>query len=404
MYMTTKSGDIALTPFRHGGIATAAALCALLLVGCAPDAPQPQAPPPPEVRVIAVSPEAITHTVEVPGRLQAVRTAEVRARVDGIVQRRLYEEGTDVRAGQALFAIDPRELRAELSAVQATLARAEATHANAAQDVKRYEGLVAQQAISQQEYDTAVARLRTAEADVAQARAQVETAELDLSYTTVKAPIAGRAGRAEVTEGALVSGSSATLLTTIEQLDPIYVNFSQSSSDLLTVRREIESGTLKVPALDRVTVQLVLEDGSVYSRPGRLNFLDLRIDEATGTAALRAEFPNPDRALLSGQFVRARIEAGVRPQALLIPQRAVTVTPGGASVMVVGAKEVVENRPVSVGELRGGSWVILSGLTAGERVIVDGLQFARPGQPVRITTEDAPAPNTPAPAGRQGGR
>jgi membrane fusion protein (multidrug efflux system) len=311
------------------------------------------------------------------------------------VQRRLYEEGTDVRAGQALFSIDPRQLRTQLSAMQAALARAEATAANAAQDVARYQGLVEQQAISRQEYDTAVARLRTAQADVAQTRAQVEAARLSLSYTTVTAPISGRAGRAEVTEGALVSAAGATLLTRIEQLDPIYVNFSQSSSDLLAIRREITSGALKMPALRRVAAHLVLEDGSVYGPPGHLNFFDLSIDEATGTTALRAEFPNPDRALLPGQFVRVRIEAGVRPGGLLIPQRAVTVTPQGASVMVVGANGVVESRPVKVGELQGGSWLILSGLAAGDRVIVDGLQKAQPGKPVRVATGEPTPPARP---------
>jgi membrane fusion protein (multidrug efflux system) len=324
---------------------------------------------------------AISNTIEVPGRLEAVRTAEVRARVDGIVQRRLYQEGTDVRQGQALFAIDPREKRAELSAAQAALARAEATAANARRDVERYEGLVAKQAISQQEYDTAVSRLRTAEADVAQARARVDATRLDLSYTTVTAPISGRAGRAEVTEGALVSGGAGTLLTRIEQMDPIYVNFSQSSSEVLQLRREIASGALTVP--ERVAARIVLEDGSVYPHTGYLNFFDLRIDERTGTAALRAEFPNPDRSLLPGQFVRVRVQAGQRTAGLLVPQRAVTITPQGASVLVVGAQDVVEVRPVTLGALQGGSWVILTGLNAGERIIVDGTQKAQPGKPVR---------------------
>ncbi|MGH7631995.1 MAG: efflux RND transporter periplasmic adaptor subunit [Gemmatimonadales bacterium] len=204
---------------------------------------------PPEVRVVTADPQPLVNVIEVPGRLEAVRAAEVRARVDGIVRRRLYDEGTDVRAGQALFSIDPREMRAQLSAAQATLARAEATAANAKQDVARYEGLVAERAISHQDYDAAVARSRTAEADVAQARAQVDAERLNLSYTTVTAPIAGRAGRAgraEVTEGALVSATGATLVTNIEQLDPIYANFSQSSSDLLAIRRDIASGALKV--------------------------------------------------------------------------------------------------------------------------------------------------------------
>jgi membrane fusion protein (multidrug efflux system) len=357
-----------------------------LIAACSSSTPA-TTPPPPEVRVIAVASQPLRNVVEVPGRLQAIRTAEVRARVNGIVQRRLYGEGSDVRAGQALFAIDPRELRAQLSAARAAQARAEATAANAKQDVTRYQGLVPQKALSQQEYDAAIARLRTAEADVAQSRAQVEAAQLNLNYATVTAPIAGRAGRAEVTEGALVSATSATLLTRIEQIDPIYANFSQSSSDLLAVRKEVAAGTLAVPALREIPARLVLEDGSVYPSTGHLNFFDLAIDEATGTTALRAEFPNPNRVLLPGQFARVRIEAGVRPRALLIPQRAVTVAPSGASVMVVGAKNVVERRSVTLGELQAGAWVIASGLVPGDRVIVDGLQKVQAGQAVRVVTD-----------------
>jgi membrane fusion protein (multidrug efflux system) len=367
---------------------------ALLLVACTKAAP-PAAPPPPEVRIITVAPQPVANVIELPGRLQAVRISEVRARVDGIVQRRLYTEGTDVRAGQPLFEIDPRQLRAQLSAAEASLARAEATAANAAQDVARYKGLVAQQALSQQEYDAAVARLRTAQADVAQTRAQISNARLSLSYTTVTAPIAGRAGRAEVTEGALVSGAGATLLTRIEQIDPIYANFSQSSSDVLGLRQKITTGTMKVPTLSRVVVHLVLEDGSLYGLPGHLDFFDLSIDEATGTAALRAQFPNPQRALLPGQFVRARVDAGIQTNGLMVPQRAVTVTPQGATVMVVGAKDIAESRPVKVGALDGGSWVIQSGLSAGERVIVDGLQKAAPGKPVRPVTASPTPPAVP---------
>lgn len=377
----------------------------LLVAACSKSAPPAAAPPPPEVRVVTVAAEPIMDVIELPGRLQAVRTSEVRARVDGIVQRRLYTEGTDVREGQALFAIDPRELRARASAAQASLAKAEATAANATQDVNRYKGLVAQQALSQQEYDAAVARLRTAEADVAQRRAELAAARLSLGYTTVTAPISGRAGRAEVTEGALVSGGAATLLTRIEQIDPIYANFSQSSSDVLALRARIASGALTAPATRAVPVRLVLEDGTAYRTIGKLNFIDLAFDEATGTAALRAEFPNPQRTLVPGQFVRVRVEAGVQKQGLRIPQRAVTLTPTGANVMVVGAKDVVEARPVKLGALEGDSWLIQSGLQAGERVIVDGLQKAAPGKPVKpivasATPPAAPAATTPASAER----
>jgi membrane fusion protein (multidrug efflux system) len=367
---------------------------ALLLAACS-KAATPAAPPPPEVAIITVVSQPVMNVIELPGRLQAVRTAEVRARVDGIVQRRLYTEGTDVSAGQPLFAIDPRQLRAQLNASEASLARAKATAANAEQDIARYKGLVAQQALSQQEYDAAVARLRTAEADVAQTSAQIAAARLNLSYTTVTAPIAGRAGRAMVTEGALVSGSGATLLTTIEQLDPIYANFSQSSADVLALRGKTSSGALKASATTRVPVHLVLEDGTLYRMPGHLDFVDMSIDEATGTAALRAQFPNPGRLLLPGQFVRARVEAGVQPKGLLVPQRAVTITPQGATLLVVGAKDIVESRPITVGALEGGSWVIQSGLAAGERVIVDGLQKAAPGKPVKPVMANASAPAVP---------
>jgi membrane fusion protein (multidrug efflux system) len=375
---------------RFTGVAV---LVGALLAGCSK--PTQQAPPPPEVRVVAAQTQPLANIIEVPGRLQATRTAEVRARVDGIVQRRLYEEGTDVRAGQALFSIDPRQLRAQLNAAEAAQARAEATAANAEKDVARYKGLVAQKALSQQEYDAAEARLRTAQADVALARAQVDNARLSLSYTTVIAPISGRAGRAEVTEGALVSAGAGTLLTTIETIDPIYVNFSQSSAELLSLRQDMSSGALKVPALDRVGVRVVLEDGTEYPSLGHLDFLDLRIDETTGTAALRAEFPNPRRSLLPGQFVRARIEAGVRAAGMLLPQRAVTVTPQGATVMVVGPKDIVESRKVTVGDLQGAQWVILSGLATGDRVIVDGVQKAQPGQPVKVVTAPPPSDSTP---------
>jgi membrane fusion protein (multidrug efflux system) len=372
----------------------AAALAALALTACGGGAPQ--APPPPEVNVLVAQPRSIENVIEAPGRVQAVRRAEVRARVDGIVQRRLYEEGSDVQAGQKLFLIDPRELRANLSAVEAALVRAEATAANAAQDVERYKGLVEDQAISKQEYDAALARLRTAQADVAQTRAQLESARLSLSYTVVTAPIAGRAGRAQVTEGALVSAAEATLLTTIEQLDPIYINFSQSSSELMSLRREVATGVLQTPELTRVPVTLQLEDGSPYPHPGHLDFLDLSIDEATGTVAARAEFPNPNRVLLPGQFVRARIEAGVRPNAFMIPQRAVLLTASSASVLIVDQQNVAAAREVELGPLQGGQWLVLGGLRAGDRVIVDGLQKVQPGATVRIAraaekSEGAPA-------------
>jgi membrane fusion protein (multidrug efflux system) len=369
----------------------------LALAACSKDAPV--APPPPEVEVAAVRTGPIDNIIALPGRVQAVRTAEVRARVTGIVARRLYEEGSDVRAGQPLFAIDPRELQANLSSYQAQLQRAEATARNARQDVDRYRPLLTDQAISKQEYDAAVARLSQAEADVLQARAQVETSRLNLGYATVTAPISGRARRANVTEGALVSAPEGTLMTVVEQINPVYVNFSQSSSELLAIRRDIASGALTVPGIGRTRVELELEDGSTFAQIGVLEFLDLSIDEASGVAALRAEFPNPGAVLLPGQFVRARVFAGTRSDAILVPQRAVQIGPRGGNVMVVNAKGMAEPRPVQLGDLRGSEWVVRGGLKAGEKVIVSGLQKVRPGAPVRIAGPKPAAAPAPAPAG-----
>jgi len=370
------------------------------LSACTEEEKPSQAPPPPKVEVTTVKAQSVPNIVELPGRVQAVRVAQIRARVDGVIQRRLYEEGTEVEAGTALFQIDPREMQANLNAAQAALERAKATALNAAQDVKRYKGLVAKQAISQQEYDTAQARLRTARADVSEAQAAVESAELDLEYTRVTAPITGRAGRAQVTEGALVTAANGTLLTTVEQFDPVYVNFSQSSSDLLDLRAQVASGELKLPSEGRVAVNLILEDGSEYPHPGYIDFLAMTIDIATGTVAVRAEIPNPDLLLLPGQFVRARINAGVRSDGFLIPQRAVMINERGASVLLVGENGLVASRDIELGSLLGSNWAVRDGLQVGDRIIVEGAQNARDGQPVRTMpysspTGDAP-PNEPS--------
>lgn len=376
---------------------------ALLLMACSDDNQDEQpAPPPPEVAVITVSPQPVPQIVELPGRVQAVRIAEIRARVGGIIQKRLYEEGTEVQVGTPLFQIDPREMSAALKASKAALERAEATATNAAQDVRRYKGLVAKQAISQQEYDTAQATLRTARADVSQAEANVQSAELNLEYTRVVSPIEGRAGRAQVTEGALVNANEGTLLTTVEQFDPVYVNFSQSSSDLLEIRARLASGELELPEKGRVEVRLILENGSEYQHPGYIDFYAMSIDESTGTVGVRAEFPNPDKLLLPGQFVRARVNAGMRPNGVLIPQRAVMVSDRGARVMLVTGDDKVASRDVELGELQGNAWFIRKGLQAGDVVIVEGGGSVRDDAPVRTIPferkeEQAPAaPNGPA--------
>jgi len=385
-------------PFASAAGAALALSFAVLLAGCSSEAPP--APPPPEVNIVTVGTQAVPNIIELPGRVQAYRTAEVRARVDGIVERRLFEEGSLVAAGKALFRIDPRQLTANVNAARAQLARAQATAANARQVVGRYQPLLADQAIGKQEYDAAIAAQRTAEADVQSAQANLESARLNLGYSTVTAPIGGRARRAEVTEGALVSAAQGTLLTTIEQIDRVYVNFGQSSSDLMAIRRDMESGRLQLPPTARTEVQLILEDGTPYPVVGHLDFFDLSIDEATGTAALRAEFPNANNALLPGQFVRARIKAGVRPNGILIPQRAVKLSSDAATVMIVDAQNKAAIRPVKLGTMEQGQWAILDGLQPGDKVIVDGLQKVQPGQAVRVAGQASarpPAARTPAP-------
>ncbi|HEX8125213.1 MAG TPA: efflux RND transporter periplasmic adaptor subunit [Allosphingosinicella sp.] len=355
--------------------------------------------PPPEVGILTVAPTAVVNIVELPGRVEALRTAEVRARVDGIIEQRLYAEGSDVGRGAPLFRIDSRPLRASLDVQLAAVRRAQAEADNAAREVARYRPLVARDAISKQEFEAAQARLARARADVGSAQAQVRQAQLTLGYTTVTAPIAGRVGRAEVTEGALASQSAGTLLTRIEQIDQVYVNFSQSSEELLALRRQSAGGG---PAIAR-TVTVLLEDGSVYGITGTLNFLDQSVDPTTGGVGLRATFRNPQRLLLPGQFVRVRIEAGANANGIAVPQRAVQLTPSGSTVMVLGPGNMPTPRPVKLGRMDRGLWVVTAGLKPGEKIIVDGLQKVRPGAPVKpvAATATAAVPAA-APAGGRG--
>jgi membrane fusion protein (multidrug efflux system) len=363
-------------------LSTSLAAAVLLLAACG-EAPPPAPSGPVEVGVVRLEPTSVTLTKELPGRTSAFRIAEVRARVNGIVQKRLFTEGTDVKEGQALFAIDPGPYRAALDGARAQLARAEATLATNRMQAGRYTELVEANAVSRQEYDDAVAALKASEADVAAGRAAVETARINLGYTTVRAPISGRIGRSAVTEGAYVQAGQATLLATIQQLDRVYVDLTQSSVEALRLRRAHAEGKLSAGE-GRGNVSLVLEDGRAYALPGELQFADVTVDPSTGSIALRAVFPNPRGELLPGMFVRARVQEGVSPDALLVPQQGVARDQKGQpTALVVNAEGKVERRQLVTERAVGDAWLVTSGVRAGERVIVEGLQKVRPGAAVK---------------------
>jgi membrane fusion protein, multidrug efflux system len=324
------------------------------------------APPPPEVEVVTIATGSAILTRELPGRLQAVRTAQVRARVEGIVEKRLFTEGSDVTAGSSLFHLDARTYQTAAAAAEADLQVAKQT-------VERYRPLLEMKAVSRQEFDLAEAKQKQAEAALAKAR-------LDMENATVPAPISGRIGRALVTEGALVGKGEATLLATIEQLDPIYANFTQSNADVLRLQQAIKAGKLKKAGGTKV--ELLLEDGSTYGVPGRLTFSDLAVDPNTGSVQMRAEFPNPKRELLPGTFVRIRFPEAEVDSAIKVPQRAIVMSPQGQSVMTIDAESKVAPRPVKLGSMAGTDWIVTEGLKPGDRIIVNGLQKARPGSPV----------------------
>ena len=379
---------------------SAALIVSALLAACGDKpAPTASAPPPPEVGIVTIAPTRLALTTELPGRLEASRVAQVRARVPGIVLKRTFTEGSNVKAGDVLFRIDPAPLQATFASTQATVAKAEANLAQAALKVQRYKPLVDTSAISKQEYDDALTAQKQATADLATAKATRQSASLNLGYATVSAPIAGRIGRAQVTEGALVGQGEATPLATVQQVDPIYVNLTQSSTDILRLRRAMASGKLQAAGQNAARVTLVTEDGQVYPQSGKLLFSDLSVDESSGAITLRAEFPNPGRFLLPGMYVRARLEQAVNDAALTVPQQAVQRTTDGATVLVVGADNKVTARPIKTESSQGNLAIVSAGLNAGDRVIVEGLQKAKPGSTVRTVAWIAPAaPDATPPA------
>ena len=340
-------------------------------------------PPPAEVGVVTVTPGDVGLVTELPGRLEASRVAEVRARAAGILQQRVFREGSDVKAGQLLFRIDAAPYAAALQSAEASLARAQANRTQATALANRYKPLVAENAISQQEFANAQAAQQSAEADVAVAQAAVQTASINLGYASVTAPIAGRIGRALVTEGALVGQGQATELAVIQQVNPLFVNFTQSAAEVLRLRRSLEAGQLKGAGAGAASVRVVLEDGSEHPQAGKLLFSDLTVDPTTSQITLRAEVPNPEGALLPGLYVRVRLEQATARDAITLPQQAVTRSARGDTVMVVDAEGKVAPRPVKLGGQQNAQWVVLDGLEAGEQVMVDGFQKLRGGAPVK---------------------
>lgn len=351
----------------------------LMLAACSEPPAAAQGQPTPEVEVVTLSTSSVALTTELPGRTTNFRQAEIRPQVSGILQQRLFTEGQQVSAGQVLYKIDPATYQAAFSSAEAALSSANAAQHNARLRTDRIKGLLGGKVVSQQDFDDANASLMQADAAVASAEAAVLTAQINLNYTDIKAPISGQIGRSLVSEGALLIANQAQGLATIRQLHPIYVDLSQSSTELLKLKRQTGAdGTAEV------NVDLLLEDGSRYSQQGSLQFSEVNVDPGTGMVTLRAVFPNEQGQLLPGMFVRARLHHGTNDNALLVPQQAISRTPkGDATVMLVSSDNTVEVRPVTLGASYGQNWLVTDGLTAGERVIVAGLQKVRPGVTVK---------------------
>ncbi len=371
------------------------AALAIALSACG-EKPAPPPPPTPEVGVVTVQPTAVPVVSELSGRTHAYLVAQVRARVDGVVLRREFTEGSLVKAGQRLYKIDPAPYIAALNTAKAALAKAKANLATQEALVARYKVLVEANAVSRQDYDNAIAARGQAAADVAAGEAAVETAQINLGYTDVVSPIAGQVGISQVTPGAYVQAGAATLMATVQQLDPMYVDVTQTSLDGLKLRREIQEGRLAADGPNAARVTLILEDGSIYRETGKLQFADVTVDQSTGSVALRALFPNADRVLLPGMFVRARIEQGVNNHAFLVPQIGVQYDRKGQStVLAIDKDDKVELRAIQTLGANGQDWVVQDGLNPGDRIIVQGVDKVRPGTPVKTVAAQLPPPPPP---------
>ena len=358
----------------------------LALTGCNDKEAQQGAPHAPQVGVVTLKTEPLNVTTELPGRTAAFRIAEVRPQVGGIILKRNFVEGSEVKAGTSLYQIDPATYQAAYDSAKGDLVKAQANAQISRLTVTRYKPLLGTNYISKQDYDTAVATAAQADAAVVSAKAAVETARINLAYTKVTSPISGRIGISSVTEGALVSNGQATALATVQQLDPIYVDVTQSSNDFLRLKQELADGSLK-QANGKAQVKLLMDNGKEYSQAGTLEFSDVTVDETTGSITLRAIFPNPQDSLLPGMFVRARLDEGVNNNALLVPQQGITRNPrGDATAMVIGADNKVELRTVTTTQAIGDKWVVTDGLKSGDKVIVTGLQKIKPG--VQVTAQE----------------
>jgi len=352
------------------------------------------------VAAVTVNTQRVLLTTELPGRTAAYRVAEIRPQVNGLIQRRLFTEGSDVKAGQLLYQIDPAPFQAALDNAMAALAKAEANLPAIRSRAERFRALLAQKAVSQQDYDDAAAGLKQVEAEVQYWKATVQSARINLGYTKVTAPISGRVGKSNVTEGAIVTAYQPTPLATIQQLDPIYVDVAQSTAELLRLRRRLEGGEIRREGKEQNKAALILEDGTQYPQEGTFQFRDVTVEPTTGSVTLRMVFPNPEHTLLPGMFVRAVVKEGVQQQAILIPQQGVSRDPKGNPVaLIVGPDGIVQQRILALDRAIGDKWLVASGLTPGERVIVEGIQKIRPGTPVKVVEWESPGKEPSKPQG-----